>query len=409
MRVTDYRQKILYQKKIDDLVNDSIKGIFATMAEAPSNIKPIFLTHLTPDYIDLLFESYGSERWLNRYASNAYDIVNGDIVIKSDISNIIYPIAEMYKINWDNIYNGWIMKYNPIENTDRYESHRDGYYFDDDNNMVADSVISEMTKTGTETQTINGSEKDSHSVNKTSTAPTQNIISEDYTYSDDTQTDYNKHYKQTVNNKDGVSGSITEVTTNEKKTTKAVDGSKEQSSDETLTNGFNGSASAGGGTSSSGSLNASGYSPEQKILHEKIPVAMEEITVSNDTGPTQKTVEKQDRTTTTEYTDSNSGDTESKTGSHSVNYGYSTVNGSESASASDNYDIKEYTDRHNDITYNNRKDTQTQKGSYLIHSHGNIGVTTNQQMLQSEIDLRQYNFLIQVFNDVLNALTLKIY
>lgn len=409
MRVTDYRQRILYQKKIDDLVNDSNKGIFATMATAPTNIKPVFLNRFTPAYLDLLFESYGSERWLNRYASNAYDIINDKLVIKSDISNIIYPIAELYKINWDNIYDGWTMKYNPIENTDRYESHRDGYYFDDNNNMVADSVVSEMTKTGTETQTISGSEKDSHAINKKSTAPTQNIISEDYTYSDDLQTDYKKHYTETVNIKDGSNGSITEVTTNEKKITKAVDGSKEQSSDETLTNGFNGSASAGGGTGSGGSLNASGYSPEQKILHEKIPVSMEEITESSGTGPNQKTVEKQDKTTTTEYTDANSGDTESKTGSHSVNYGYSTVNGSESASASDNYDLKEYTDRHNDITYNNRKDTQTQKGAYLIHSHGNIGVTTNQQMLQSEIDLRQYNFIKQIFDDVLNALTLKIY
>lgn len=43
-----------------------------------------------------------------------------------------------------------------------------------------------------------------------------------------------------------------------------------------------------------------------------------------------------------------------------------------------------------DYTKNKRKLTRS----------GNIGVTTSQQMLQSEIDLRQYNFYEQLFNDV---------
>lgn len=41
--------------------------------------------------------------------------------------------------------------------------------------------------------------------------------------------------------------------------------------------------------------------------------------------------------------------------------------------------------------------------------HGNIGVTTSQQMLQSEIELRQYNLAEQIFKDIDTLIALKIY
>lgn len=40
---------------------------------------------------------------------------------------------------------------------------------------------------------------------------------------------------------------------------------------------------------------------------------------------------------------------------------------------------------------------------------GNIGVTTSQQMLESEIKLRQFNFIQQVMNDIDSVMCLKIY
>ena len=44
-----------------------------------------------------------------------------------------------------------------------------------------------------------------------------------------------------------------------------------------------------------------------------------------------------------------------------------------------------------------------------LHRGGNIGVTTSQQMIQSELDLRRYNLLTQIYNDIDKLLTLKIY
>ena len=40
---------------------------------------------------------------------------------------------------------------------------------------------------------------------------------------------------------------------------------------------------------------------------------------------------------------------------------------------------------------------------------GNIGVTTSQQMMESEIELRQYNFIEQMFEDIDSLLTLSVY
>lgn len=40
---------------------------------------------------------------------------------------------------------------------------------------------------------------------------------------------------------------------------------------------------------------------------------------------------------------------------------------------------------------------------------GNIGVTTSQQMIESELELREYNFIETIYSDIDSILTLKIY
>lgn len=50
--------------------------------------------------------------------------------------------------------------------------------------------------------------------------------------------------------------------------------------------------------------------------------------------------------------------------------------------------------------------TTSRTGSRSLTRSGNIGVTTSQQMAQSEIELRQYNFREQMYKDVDEVLTL---
>lgn len=58
----------------------------------------------------------------------------------------------------------------------------------------------------------------------------------------------------------------------------------------------------------------------------------------------------------------------------------------------------------------NNEQTESETGTRDLERHGNIGVTTSQQMLQSEIDLRtNYNFMKQIMNDVDSMLCLLVY
>lgn len=55
-------------------------------------------------------------------------------------------------------------------------------------------------------------------------------------------------------------------------------------------------------------------------------------------------------------------------------------------------------------------DVDTETGTRELTRHGNIGVTTSQQMLESEIELRsKNNFMLMILNDVSKILCLSVY
>ena len=53
--------------------------------------------------------------------------------------------------------------------------------------------------------------------------------------------------------------------------------------------------------------------------------------------------------------------------------------------------------------------TTTETGTETLTRHGNIGVTTSQQMLESEFEVRKHDFYQIMFNDIDSILCLKIY
>lgn len=58
----------------------------------------------------------------------------------------------------------------------------------------------------------------------------------------------------------------------------------------------------------------------------------------------------------------------------------------------------------------NNEETEKNTGTRTLNRSGNIGVTTSQQMLQSEIDLRSnFNFMNEIMNDVDSILCLLVY
>ena len=51
----------------------------------------------------------------------------------------------------------------------------------------------------------------------------------------------------------------------------------------------------------------------------------------------------------------------------------------------------------------------THTGTETLTRSGNIGVTTSQQMLESEFKVRQYDFYKMIYNDIDSVLCLSIY
>ena len=62
-----------------------------------------------------------------------------------------------------------------------------------------------------------------------------------------------------------------------------------------------------------------------------------------------------------------------------------------------------------DTTASTRTDDLTEKNIHTFERSGNIGVTTSQQMIESEIELRKKQFYEIVFHDIINYVCLHVY
>lgn len=107
-------------------------------------------------------------------------------------------------------------------------------------------------------------------------------------------------------------------------------------------------------------------------------------------------------------------------GGHNTNTDYNN-NHQTSAYDSDVYvdDNADTSSNNENFTYNDETKTTTSSSetenensnNILTHSviKGNIGVTTSQQMLMSELELRKYNIIDTIYSDIDSVLTLAVY
>lgn len=68
-------------------------------------------------------------------------------------------------------------------------------------------------------------------------------------------------------------------------------------------------------------------------------------------------------------------------------------------------DTLSFTDRKDTLSFDERTDTRTIDG----HIHGNIGVTTSQQMLESELQLRLYDLTTVIYKELADHFLLSVY
>lgn len=99
-------------------------------------------------------------------------------------------------------------------------------------------------------------------------------------------------------------------------------------------------------------------------------------------------------------------------------YGFNSASGVNSDSVVTASKNKQETERtgtyQNEMAYNSEVERQGSFETELehnteVHTHGNIGVTTAQQMLTQEIELWKWNYFESVMADIDSVLTIKIY
>ena len=79
-------------------------------------------------------------------------------------------------------------------------------------------------------------------------------------------------------------------------------------------------------------------------------------------------------------------------------------------SASTNNSTNDTTTSANGVTTDEEVENHTTEGGHEGHLHGNIGVTTNQQMIEAEVELRRkYNMIDIIVNDFIDKFCLRVY
>ena len=178
------------------------------------------------------------------------------------------------------------------------------------------------------------------------------------------------------------------------------------------------------------SLNNSNYNPIENYSMEEIrtPNLINETkatTTNNNTIKDVNTLSNEStnntkNTTTGDYNDTINNDVENKTSAFDNNAyqpNTKTTNNttsnqkttSNSNQESSNSQTQTINNTQNQDLSRNDSSTTTNKGTETLTRKGNIGVTTTQQMIGQELELRKNNLIDIMFNDIDSLLTIDLY
>lgn len=332
-------------------VNDPVtEGIFTYIK---SNVSPV------PEYLEdseTLNIGYYYYHSGNKITSPLVDRFLSDGILPTDNSNKIAKlILNSYLDNWNKLYKALIIDYSPIENVDEYlteTTDTTGNKKTTDTNMRQGT--DNHSKTGSDSVVMTGTDTHAYTgtdIDKTDTDNTN--------FHHEYLSDVHKNPKGTTETIEGIAGFNSDEYSKSNKSTTTVD---EEITDihRTLSIKTDGNGKP--------VLDADGNEidfPEKNSDQFKGAVT---DTVTRNTQDTQTL----DRTDTTNY---NSSDNE-------------TINITDSGNGSE--------------------DT-TGKENHELRRHGNVGVTTNQQMITAEIELRKHYFAEYLYADIDRFMAIPIY
>lgn len=349
MKNKEYLYFFRFQKTIDDLFEDFPGGIFQKINSRED--KPEWLSDFNPETLDDEFLGLYAERFLNRLSSQEYTIIDAEPVIFGSMSNLIDKILATYRTKWDKLFYLYSLEmgedYNPIENYASYEK------------TTYNSLKDVLKKEGTEKSAQNADVKQKP-------LKTSRSIVDEYG----------------TNNGQGYVNGIKDTTKyNRDYTTTDTAGSESgqtavpfQTEEETLIAG----------------LNSNDYSESEKRIHKESGI----------------------RGSSAFSDGKNSGESTERTGKHSslTVDGARIVNGQEIEDQLQTVSQMDKKNNYSELTFEKRTDTNTRTGNFEVEKKGNIGVMTASQMIESAWNGElERNFILQVFRDIADLISLKCY
>lgn len=311
-----------------------------------------------------LFSAFNNPVWKDNFTASDLDILfitrygerlespfiehfdTGNGVSENDLTVVARTIYSVFASQWEHLWKANIAQYNPIENTDAFISITDTH---------------ETSANGTENRTTAGS-----------TSGTTGGKTETDTDNTTTGTGTVTH---AIDETETVKGTGTVTHSIDEKTTAITNGNSSGTDNgENNVFGFN-SASAVGSDASTGTTTATAKSDSSGTRTE------------TDTEMRDTTDAKTNTTTDTETRNT----TDKLTGKQTT-----TESGTNSTTANETVEAKTTA-------------TGTGTDTHEEHRHGNIGVTTNAQMIQGEIDIWKWSFIDTVMNDICKLIALSVY
>ena len=315
-------------------------------------------------------------------------IMGSDDTLSDDKSNTLADmLLKICRPNWDKVYEALSVDYSPIENTDAYITHNTSTTRKSsgtsnltdsgtDNHMHSGSDT--RTNTGTDTHALSGTDttKDTgtDTITKTGTEKNEGKVDE---------TDY--HHSYTTDTESNPGG--TSTTQNQAYGFNSTDPSNDTKSVTTVNQ----------------TLTTVHRTVSVKTDKDGKPVKDENGEEIKEPGKNSDDIDRKTSDTTT-Y---NTIDTDTKNLTESTEYGR------KDTETLDVTDTTNYNSSDNETINLSHAGTTSGENSgseqYEEHRHGNIGVTTNQQMISKELELRKRFFYETVFADLDKYLCLSIY
>lgn len=337
--------------------------------------------------------------------------VINNIIMKGGEFETLYPNADylrayigVWSNKWYRTFDKWItalnIEYNPLDNFDRHEE-----YTNIGSNDITRSGTRNNTTSGTNTITNTGNQTNTTTYNSsnietksgrdttTRTDDLEEVLSIDH----DNSIIRNSE-KENITN--GIVSQSKNTTNNQTRTETNINNSSKNTHE---VSAFNSSTPVfdNSDTQTGGNTNSISYSgqPDNETTN---------TSVSYPTGIGDK-----ENINSSETTNELGTDTKTNTGTSTNEVLYnSSITNSKSGTDSDRR-VDDLTETHTNSITESGTDSDITSGSNRLthtgHLYGNIGVTTSQQMLQSELDIAKWNLYDNIADIFINEFCIQVY